>query len=89
MLSPVGEWNTIHAAPLIWTTTRPMTTYRSFPEYTSGLALNYLPQNGKLPEMQLFWHLCAFFEEGLSGCGDHAVGRLRVRMRIQAATSAA
>lgn len=55
MLSPVGEWNTIHASPLVWTTTRPMTTYRSFPEYTSGLALNYSPQNTKLPEVQLFW----------------------------------
>lgn len=55
MLTPVGEWNTIHAAPLVWTTTRPMTTYRSFPEYTSGLALNYSPPHGKLPEMQLFW----------------------------------
>lgn len=55
MLTPVGEWNTIHAAPLVWTTTRPMTTYRSFPEFTSGLALNYEPQNGKLPEVQVFW----------------------------------
>jgi len=55
MLSPIGEWNTIHAAPLVWTTTRPMTTYRSFPEYTSGLSLNYVPQNAELPEMQLFW----------------------------------
>ena len=55
ILSPVGEWNTIHAAPLVWTTTRPLTTYRSFPEYTSGLSLNYSPQNAKLPELQLFW----------------------------------
>lgn len=55
MLSPVGEWNTIHASPLVWTTTRPMTTYRGFPEYTSGLALNYSPQNTKLPELQVFW----------------------------------
>lgn len=55
MLTPIGEWNTIHAAPLVWTTTRPMTTYRSFPEYTSGLALSYQPQNAKLPETQVFW----------------------------------
>jgi hypothetical protein len=55
MLSPVGEWNTIHAAPLVWTTTRPLTTFRSYSEYTSGFALNYLPQNGKLPELQLLW----------------------------------
>lgn len=55
MLTPIGEWNTIHAAPLVWTTTRPMTTYRGFPEYTSGLALSYQPQNAKLPETQVFW----------------------------------
>jgi hypothetical protein len=55
MLTPVGEWNGIHAAPLVATTTRPMTTRRSFPEYTSGLALNYTPTNGALPEIQAYW----------------------------------
>lgn len=55
MLTPVGEWNGIHAAPLVATTTRPMTTRRSFPEYTSGLALNYTPTDGALPEIQAYW----------------------------------
>jgi hypothetical protein len=55
MLTPVGEWNTIHAAPLVWTTSRPMTTYRSFNEYTSGLSLNYSQANDKFPEIQLYW----------------------------------
>jgi len=55
MLTPVGEWNTIHAAPLVWTTTRPMTTYRGFNEYTSGMALTYAQPTGKLPEIQLYW----------------------------------
>lgn len=54
MLTPVGEWNLIHAAPLIWTTTRPLTTYRGFNEYTSGLALLYSPSSGALPEIQLY-----------------------------------
>ena len=54
LLTPVGEWNGIHAAPLVSTTTRPLTTFRSFPEYTSGLDLNYAPQNGRLPEIQLY-----------------------------------
>ena len=54
LLTPVGEWNTIHAAPLVWTTTRPMTTTRSFANYTSGLELNYLPENSRLPEIQLY-----------------------------------
>ena len=25
MLTPIGEWNLVHAAPLVWTTTRPLT----------------------------------------------------------------
>jgi hypothetical protein len=55
MLTPVGEWNTIHAAPLVWTTSRPLTTYRSYPEYTSGMSLTYTDQYPKLPEVQLYW----------------------------------
>ncbi len=55
MLTPVGEWNGIHAAPLVWTTSRPMTTYRSYPEYTSGVALNYAGQNPNMPEVQAYW----------------------------------
>lgn len=55
MLTPVGEWNSIHAAPLVPTITRPMTTFRSFPEYTSGLALHFSAQDGSLPEVQAYW----------------------------------
>ncbi len=38
MLAPVGEWNLIHAGPLVWTTTRPLTTYRNFPEFVTGVS---------------------------------------------------
>jgi hypothetical protein len=55
ILTPVGEWNGIHAAPLVSTSTRPLTTFRSFPEYTSGLGLNYAPKQGGLPEFQFYW----------------------------------
>lgn len=55
MLTPVGEWNSIHAAPLVATTTRPMTTRRGFSEYTSGLALHYAAQDSGLPEVQAYW----------------------------------
>lgn len=41
MLTPVGNWNLIHAPPLVWTVTRPLATYYSFPEYLSGAALRY------------------------------------------------
>ncbi|HZX27642.1 MAG TPA: hypothetical protein VFF16_11260, partial [Telluria sp.] len=55
MLTPVGEWNSIHAAPLVPTTTRPLTTRRGFPEYASGLALQYGGGDAGLPEAQLYW----------------------------------
>ncbi|GAB3443916.1 porin [Massilia solisilvae] len=55
MLSPVGEWNSIHAAPLVPTVTRPLTTRRGFPEYTSGAALQYAPNDENKPEVNLYW----------------------------------
>ncbi len=40
-LTPVGLWNTIHAAPLVWTTSRPITTKNEiFPSQTNGLMLS-------------------------------------------------
>lgn len=36
-LTPAGRWNLIHAAPLVWTTTRPLATSRLFPLSTNGL----------------------------------------------------
>lgn len=36
-LTPAGRWNLIHAAPLVWTTSRPIVTNRLFPNSTNGL----------------------------------------------------
>ncbi|MGR8934619.1 MAG: hypothetical protein ACU837_09560 [Gammaproteobacteria bacterium] len=55
MLSPVGEWNLIHAAPLVWTTTRPLTTYYNFSEFASGVALLYTDPDGVLPDLQVYY----------------------------------
>lgn len=38
-LTPVGTWNEIHAEPLTWTVSRPLVTFITFPEFTSGLQL--------------------------------------------------
>lgn len=39
-LTPVGRWNVIHAAPLVWTTSRPLVTEEQlFPSRASGLML--------------------------------------------------
>lgn len=55
MLSPVGEWNTIHAAPLVWTTIRPLTTYYNFSEFASGVSMLYSDLDGQLPDVQIYY----------------------------------
>lgn len=35
-LTPIGRWNLIHADPLVWTTSRPLVTFRSFAQNTTG-----------------------------------------------------
>lgn len=36
-LTPVGQWNEIHADPLTWTALRPLTTYYPFAKSTTGI----------------------------------------------------
>lgn len=36
-LTPSGRWNQLHAAPLVWTSTRPLATSRLFPIAANGL----------------------------------------------------
>jgi len=36
-LAPVGYWNLIHAAPLVWTVNRPLTSTYSYSNYITGL----------------------------------------------------
>ena len=43
-LTPVGRWNQVHAAPLVWTTSAPMVTETLFPRSVTGLSLG-----GNLP----------------------------------------
>jgi hypothetical protein len=38
-LTPVGQWNEIHAAPLTWTAARPLTSYRAFAKSVTGAML--------------------------------------------------
>ena len=38
-LTPTGRWNTLHAAPLVWTATRPLATSYLFPTAVNGVML--------------------------------------------------
>lgn len=55
MLAPVGNWNLIHAAPLVPTNTRPITTYRGFSEYVSGVSWIHDPEDNAALDWQLYW----------------------------------
>ncbi|SMF60097.1 hypothetical protein SAMN06265365_121107 [Tistlia consotensis] len=55
MLAPVGEWNEIHANPLVLTTVRPAVTYRNFSEYVTGASLIYSDPFARWPDVQLYW----------------------------------
>src|SRR6187551_2027512 len=39
-LTPNSHWNLLHASPLVWTSTRPLATFRLFPTATNGLMLH-------------------------------------------------
>jgi len=55
ILTPVGDWNLIHAAPLVPTTTRPLTTQRGFSEYSNGFSWLRDPGPGAGPDWQIYW----------------------------------
>ena len=46
MLTPIGIWNVIHAAPLVWTTSRPITTERFFDTGLTGAEATFLGSPG-------------------------------------------
>lgn len=55
ILTPLGDWNLVHAAPLIPIITRPYTTARGFHAYMSGVNWLHDPENGVAPDLQLYW----------------------------------
>ena len=55
ILTPLGGWNVIHAAPLMPIVTRPLTTSRGFHAYTSGISWFHDPEDGVTPDLQLYW----------------------------------
>jgi hypothetical protein len=46
-LTPIGRWNLVHAQPLVWTTSRPLTTEEAFPTNATGaMVFGTLPEIG-------------------------------------------
>ena len=55
MLSPVGDWNLVHAAPLVPTITRPLTSFMGFSEYANGWSWLHENLLGEGLDWQLYW----------------------------------
>ncbi|HYN54590.1 MAG TPA: hypothetical protein VES38_07795 [Methylotenera sp.] len=54
-LTPAGRWNLLHAAPLVWTSTRPLATSRLFPITTNGvMAFGAVPLKDSAFEYTIF-----------------------------------
>lgn len=54
-LTPIGRWNVIHAAPLTWTTSRPLITESTFPTNATGAMLHgVLPVGGRALEWAIY-----------------------------------
>ena len=64
-LTPVGRWNVIHAAPLTWTTSRPLVTTRPFDDNTTGAQVF---GSFAVEPATVTYHLFGQFTDGL----DHA-----------------
>jgi len=71
MLTPVGEWNQIHAAPLVLTTVRPAVTYRNFSEYATGASILYTDPNRHFPDLQLYYQPAGELSERPSSLAFH------------------
>lgn len=55
ILTPLGEWNVVHAAPLVPIITRPYAAIRGFDAYLSGINWMHNSADGAMPDVQLYW----------------------------------
>jgi hypothetical protein len=78
-LTPVGRWNLIHAAPLTWTTSRPLITEATFPTNATGaMVYGVLPWMAEGVEYSLYASPGKeiFPEKGLDTFSEAFGGRL-------------
>ncbi|NOU01273.1 MAG: hypothetical protein HOO95_06845 [Gallionella sp.] len=54
ILTPLGDWNVVHAAPLVPIITRPYTAVRGFAGYMSGINWIHEEEQGLISDVQLY-----------------------------------
>lgn len=91
-LTPIGQWNILHAAPLVWTTYRPVATDNLFSTHVSGLMLHgALPVAGRQLEYAVYGDFTQSLDPHLSdnpfknAFGAHL--RYQLTDRLQMGTS--
>ncbi len=55
MLTPLGDWNTVFASPLVPTIVRPNTTALGFETNVSGINWMHNIENSETPDLQIYW----------------------------------
>lgn len=73
-LTPVGRWNVIHAAPLVWTTSRPLTTEAFDPNLTGVMLFGSLFPKGRTLTYYLFDQFAPPTEHAEFEPADHSLG---------------
>jgi len=54
-LAPMGQWNLVHAAPLVWTVERPLTTTYSFSNYITGFEYGLELDPIRSSRLDIYW----------------------------------
>ena len=82
-LTPIGEWNEVHAEPLTWTSIRPLTTYRSFAKSVTGILIA-----GEAPVRSRYLGYALYAGRSTGGGDEHEVrfddalgGRIALEVR--------
>lgn len=54
-LAPINHWNIVHAAPLVWTTNRPVTSTYSRADYITGVSLRHEFDTLSGHALEVYW----------------------------------
>lgn len=84
ILTPIGQWNLIHADPLVWTTTRPIATNNLFSTHANGIMLHgTIPIGDQSLEYAIYGDYSAKLDPKRAGSPhfDNAAG-VRLRYNI-------
>lgn len=82
ILTPIGQWNLLHADPLVWTTTRPVATENLFSKRATGIMLHgSMPVGDQSVDYAVYGDYSSTLDPSPADDFDNAVG-MRLRYNI-------